>query len=77
LKELWSRAEWRREGLQSRPCPNQAGREKRDIFFQSQPPQFSTVTCFGHEKRIIFSQQKCTIMNCYIALKFFWNRIEG
>jgi hypothetical protein len=32
-KELQSRAEWRREGLQSRPCPNQAGRKKTRVFF--------------------------------------------
>jgi hypothetical protein len=35
LKELRSGAEWRREGLQSRPCPNQAGRKKNgDIFLE-------------------------------------------
>ncbi len=32
-KELRSGAEWRREGLQSCPCPNQAGRKKKEIFF--------------------------------------------
>ncbi len=52
-KELRSGTEWRREGLQSHPCPNQAGRKKtRDIFFQSQPPQCSTVAYFGQEKRM-------------------------
>jgi hypothetical protein len=35
LKELQSGAEWRREGLQSRLCPNQAGRKKREIFFRA------------------------------------------
>jgi hypothetical protein len=44
LKELQSRAEWRREGLQSRPCPNQAGRKKREIFFSE--PASSTLN--GH-----------------------------
>jgi hypothetical protein len=33
LKELRSGAEWRREGLQSCPCPNQAGRKKKEYFF--------------------------------------------
>jgi hypothetical protein len=45
------------------PLPQSGRQEKREMFFQSQPPQRSTVTCFGHEKRIIFSQQKCTILN--------------
>jgi hypothetical protein len=40
------------EGLQSHliPCPNHAGRKKPFFFFQSQPPKWSTVTCFWSQE---------------------------
>jgi hypothetical protein len=58
-----------RSGVEKRgtavlPLPQSGRKGKKGDFFQSQPPQCSMVTCFGHKKRIIFSQQKCTILNC-------------
>jgi hypothetical protein len=35
------------------PAPiRQAGKKQEIFFFQSQPPQRSMVTCFGHKKRM-------------------------